>query len=60
MKHIIRIGPAWLRCTLLLVAWPASFLRGLWEVPDARMGRYCRLSLGLLWAAWCGEFVPRQ
>lgn len=59
MKHIIRIDPVWLRCTLLVLVWPVSFLRGLWSVPDEAMGRYCSVALTLFAAAWRGEFVPK-
>jgi hypothetical protein len=64
MKHVIRIGPDWIRCLLLLVAFPLTFagmtLKALGEQPAVVMRReYYTNAEAVFWAAWNGNFVPR-
>jgi len=64
MKHVIRIGPDWIRCLLLLVVFPFTFacmaLKALDEQPGVVMRReFYTNAEAVFWAAWQGRFVPR-
>ncbi len=65
MRHVIRIELAWLRCPLLLVAWPWSVLKAAAAALAGGHGwvlltsSFYRATLDVFTAAWRGEFIPK-
>lgn len=64
MKHVVRIGADWIRCLLLLVAFPLTFacltLKELSEQPAVVMRReYYSNAEAVFWVAWNSNFAPR-
>lgn len=64
MKHVIRMGPAWLRCPLLLIAFPWAFFKGigmaLVDRPEALTQPTFYQAAGIVFMkAWRGEYVPK-
>lgn len=71
LKHVIRIGPDWLRLPLLCAIFPLHLVaRALLDLRPARFGGHpnkrrllCAdyhlgLPVVLFWAAWDGHFIP--
>lgn len=60
MRHAIRIGPAWLRCPLVSLAWADHFSG--YALRSLLLGRKVSLpfALSVFYAAWDGAFVPSR
>lgn len=72
MKHLIRIGPDWIRIPLLCFVFPFSLLHCILSAlrpvrfgghPNKRRlleADFYSMPVSLFWAAWDGIFVPQD
>jgi hypothetical protein len=65
MRHVIRMGPTWLRRPLLVIVWPWAVLKAL-VIAGIGPSRWVLLepsfyaaAVEVFVAAWRGEFVPK-